>query len=218
MSPSAPNAPLHAKKNDFDFNLMRTSDSKYTGGDVQTSYMPGKHIGIMGSYSFAHGSDYLKYNRFELGSGFVTQLSKNSHFETYGGFGKGKISNIHVTGNSRINLTHFFIQPAIATTTDKKTVQFGFVSRFAGVNFKVMDTSFNNDREPFNTNQVKGLYDKPFHIFWEPGFVFRFGWKNFLFHTGYSFSTDLTNRDLNKASGNFSMGFCLHFNTQGQLK
>ncbi len=217
--PSAPNTPLHSKKNDLNFTLMRTSDSKYSGGEVQASYMPGKHVGIMASYSYAGnhaGSypDYIKYNRFELGSGFVTQLSKNWHFETYGGFGNGKIANIHYTGSSRINLTHFFLQPAIAISDEKKNIQFGFVSKFAGVNFNVMDTSFNTDREPFSTTQVKSLYDQPFHIIWEPGFVFRIGWKNFQFHTGYSFSTDLTNPDLYKANGNFSMGFCLRINTQ----
>src|SRR5436190_24022679 len=67
--PSAPNTPLHSQKNDLGFSLMRVSGSKYSGGDVQASYMPGKHIGIIGSYSFPGiNSDYVKYNRFELGS------------------------------------------------------------------------------------------------------------------------------------------------------
>ncbi len=217
--PSAPSTPLHSKKGDMNFSLMRTSDSKHSGGEVQASFMPGNHVGIIGSYSYAGNRssdniDYAKYNRFELGSGFVTQLAKNLHFETYAGFGNGKISNTHATGSSRINLTHFFLQPAIAISDEKKNVQFGFVSKFAGVNLKVMDTSFNTDREPFSAIQLKGLYDQPFHIVWEPGFVFRVGWKNFQFHTGYSFSTDLTNPDLYKANGNFSIGFCIRFNTQ----
>lgn len=215
---SAANTPLHSKKSDMTFSLMGTSDSKNSGGEVQASFMPGKHVGIIGSYSFAGNKDesfdYVKYNRFELGSGFVTQLSKNWHFESYAGFGNGKISNIHATGSSRINLSHFFLQPAIAVSDESKKVQLGFVSKFAGVNFKVRDTSFTTDREPFSTTQLKSLYNQPFHIVCEPGFVFRAGWKNFQFHTGYSFSADLTNPDLYTAKGNFSLGLSMRFNTQ----
>src|SRR5436190_16003672 len=103
--PSAPNTPLHSQKNEWGFSLMRITDSKYSGADVQASYMAGKHVGIMGSYSFAGiNSEFVKYDRFELGSGFVTQLSRNWHFETYAGFGNGKIKNTHHTGNSKLNL------------------------------------------------------------------------------------------------------------------
>jgi hypothetical protein len=216
--PSAPNTPLHSKKNELGFSLMRISDSKYSGADVQASYMAGKHIGIMGSYSSAGKTDFVKYNRFELGSGFVTQLSRNWHFETYVGFGNGKIKNTHHTGNSKLDLTHFFLQPVIAISNENKKTQFGFVSRFAAVNFNVMDTSFNTDRESLSTVQLKSLYDQPFHIIWEPGFVFRFGWKKFQFHTGYSYSADFTNPDLYKANGNFSLGFSLRFNSQPVIK
>ena len=182
--------------------------------------MPGKHIGIIGSYSHAGNlngtSGSIKYNRFEMGSGYVAQFSKGRHFETYAGFGNGKIYNTHHTGNSKLNLTHFFLQPAITISNHKKTVQFGFVSRFEAVNFNVMDTSFSNDREPFTTSQIKSLYDQPFHVMWQPGFVFRFGWKNLLFHSGYSFSTDLTNPDLYRAKDNFSLGASFRFNTNGK--
>jgi hypothetical protein len=216
--PSAPNTPLQSLKNDMNFSLVRIADTKYGGCDVQASYMPGKHIGIIAGYSFANSNgasnDYMKYNRFELGSGFATAFSKNWHFETYAGLGSGKIVNQHATGYSNINLTHFFIQPAVVVHDAKKNVQFGLVSRFAGVNFNVTDTSFKNDREPFSTSQVKSLYAQPFHIMWEPGFVFRAGWKNFQFHTGYSFSADLTNPGLHRANGNFSLGICLRVNTE----
>lgn len=212
---SAPNTPLHSNKGDLNLTVLRTS-SELSGGEVQASFMPAKHIGIFGGYSFAGNSgnnDNAKYNRVELGAGFVTSLQKNWHFETYGGFGSGKILNIHATGTSKINLTHFFLQPTIAVSDEKRNFQFAFVSKFSGVNFKV-DTAFNTDREPFSTKQVKSLYDKPFHMVWEPGLVLRLGWKNFQFHAGYSFSTDLTNSSLYKPDGNFSLGFCLRMNTE----
>ncbi len=214
--PSAPNVPLLTEKNDLNLNILNTSGSKISGIEIQTAYMPGKHIGIIGSYHTGningnHGGK--KYNRFEIGSGYVTPLSKGWHFETYAGFGNGQIFNTHHTGNSKLTLTHFFLQPSMAISNNKKTVQFGFVSRFEAVNFKVMDTSFNNEREPFTTSQIKSLYAQPFHVMWQPGFVFRFGWKNFLFHSSYSFSSDLTNPDLNREKGNFSLGASFRLNT-----
>lgn len=217
--PSAPNTPFHSQKHDLNVSLMGTSNTKFSGGEVQASYMSGNHLGFIGSWSFAGtgSSDHVKNNRFELGAGYVAPLSKNWHFESYAGFGNGKIRNMHHTGSSEINLTHFFIQPAIAINNKDKNVQFGFVSKFAGVNFSVKDTLFSTAREPLSTGQVKSLYDQPFHIIWEPGFVLRMGWKNFQFHTGYSFSKDLTNPGLYKANGAFSLGFCLRLTTQPDI-
>lgn len=211
--PSAPNAPLLSEKNDLNFNVVSTTGSKFTGVEIQTAYLPSKHVGIAGSYSHAGNGSEMKSNRFELGSGYVTKFAKDWHFETYAGFGNGKISNSHYTGSSKLNLTHFFLQPAISISNKKKTVQFGLISRFEGVNFKVTDTLFNNDREPFSTDQVRSLYDQPFHVMWQPGLLFHFGWKNFQLHTGYSFSADLTNPDLYRAKDNFSFGLSLRFNT-----
>lgn len=210
--PSAPNAPLLTEKNDLSFSAMRSSGSNFSGGGIDAAFMPAKHIGITASYSFMKNDIYMKYNRFEFGSGYVTKLSKGWHFETYAGLGNGKITNTHHTGTSELNLTHYFLQPAIAISNKKKTVQFGFVSRFEGVNFKVIDTLFSTDRESFSASQITNLYNQPFHIMWQPGFVFRFGWKNFLFHTGYSWSTDLTNPAVYGEKGNFSLGMELRFN------
>ena len=221
--PSAPNTPLLSEKNDFNFSLVRSSDTKFLGLETQLSYLPGKHIGITGSYAgnIDNSNDvthYLKYNRFEVGSGYVSQLPGGWHFETYAGLGNGKITNTHYSGYSRINLTHFFLQPAIAISNQTKTVQFGFVSRFEGVNFKVTDTLFSTGREPFSTSQLNSLYDQPFHVIWEPALVFRFGWKNFKFHTGYSYSADLTNPGLYRAKNNFSIGLSFTFSTVGKEK
>ena len=106
---------------------------------------------------------------------------------------------------------HFFIQPAIAVSNEAKTCQLGFLSKISGVKFRV-DTAFDNEREPFSTGQVRALYDKPFHVIWEPGLIFRFGWKNFLFHTSYSYSADLTNSNLYRSKNNFSIGGSLRLN------
>jgi hypothetical protein len=151
-----------------------------------------------------------------LGAGYLTKLSGNMQFETYAGFGNGKIKNLHYSGRSVLNLTHFFIQPTLIMGSKNKVLQVGLVSKFAGVNFNVTDTLFATGREPFSTKQLSSLYDQPFHVMWEPGLVVRVGWKKLQLHSGYSFSADLTNPDLHKANGNFSMGVCLRLNTKSK--
>lgn len=213
--PTAPNTHLLTEKNDLDFNLVYSAGSKFSGGQFQASYLPGKHVGVIGSYAGGVNDadhDYMKYNQFELGAGYVTRFPKLWHFETYAGMGTGKIDNSHATGISTIHLTNYFIQPAIVAENKMQTAQVAFVSKFSGVNFKV-DTAFENDREPFSTNQARALYDKPFHVVWEPALVCRFGWKTFMFHVSYSYSADLTNSNLYRSRSNFSIGGGLHINT-----
>jgi len=216
--PTAPNTHLLTEKNDADFNLIRSGGTKFSGVDVQASYLPGRHMGVVGSFSYAvNDADrhYMKYNQFETGIGYITPVAKRWHFETYAGLGTGKINNAHATGSSVINLSHLFIQPAVAVSNKEKTCQLGFISKISGVKFKV-DTAFDNEREPFSTGQVKALNDKPLHVIWEPGLVFRFGWKNFLFHTSYSYSADLTNSNLYRSKSNFSIGGGLRFNVSAK--
>jgi hypothetical protein len=216
VAPAA-NTPLLTEKGDLSFDVMRGSGSKIRATELQAAYLPWKHTGIMGSYSTGGNdngeSDFMSYQQFEIGSGYVTKFAKGWHFETYAGFGSEKINNTHHTGYSKINLSHFFLQPAIAIGNRTQTVQFAISSRFAGVNFKVRDTLFNTDREPFNSKQINSLYEQPFHVMWEPTLVFRTGWKNVLFNAQYSFSSDLTNPDLHREKNNFSVGIVLRCNT-----
>jgi hypothetical protein len=213
--PSSPNTQLLSEKNDIGFNLVASASSKFSGVETQASFLPAKHIGLIAGYSSGKNDaaeTYMKFHKLEAGIGYITPLSQEWHFEAYGGAGTGKIDNTHATGYSKIRLTNFFIQPALAVSSKKKTVQFGIVSKFSGVNFRA-DTAFDNAKEPYNTSQIISLHDQPFHVMWEPGLVFRAGWKNFLFHARYSLSTDLTNSQLHRATDNFSIGGSLRFNT-----
>jgi hypothetical protein len=218
--PSSPNTQLLSEKNDVDFNVVASASSKFSGVEMQGSFLPAKHIGLIAAYSSGKNDDgsgtYMRFDKFEGGVGYVTKLSRGWHFETYGGIGTGKIDNIHATGNSTTNLTNFFIQPAFGVSNKKQTVQFGIVSKFSGVNFKI-DSAFDNAREPYSTSQVIGLHDQPFHVMWEPGLILRVGWKNFLFHTSYSVSADLTNSQLHRATDNFSIGGSVRFNASKKV-
>ena len=220
-APATPNTPLLSEINDLNFKLMySSSESKFSGAEIQAAYLPWKHVGISCDFSLFNSKNSLspnsKFNRFELASGYVTKFSRGALFETYAGLGSGKLTNYHFTGSSRINTTHFFIQPAIGYTNVKKTVQVAFSSRVAAVNFSVKDTLFNTDREQFSAAQLNSLYDKPLHLMWEPAIIFRFGWKAFMFHSSLTFSSDLTNPDLYRAKSNFALGGYFLFNTKGK--
>jgi hypothetical protein len=218
--PSAPNTQLLSEKNEIGGSLVASAGSQFSGVETQASYLPAKHIGLIAGYSSGKNEEaetYMRFHKVEAGVGYITALSKGWHFETYGGIGTGKIDNMHATGSSKINLTNFFIQPGLAISSKKKTIQFGIVSKFSGVNFRA-DSAFDNAKEPYSTSQIIAIHDHPFHVMWEPGLILRVGWKNFLFHTSYSFSTDLTNSDLNCVTDNFSIGGALRFSTSKKVK
>jgi hypothetical protein len=221
--PAAANMPLLTTKHDFYGTLMRSSGEQYLAFETEAAFMIGKHAGV--AASFAQGKnggggpdgDVMKYHRYELGAGYVNRFNKGWHFETYGGLGNEDINNKHHTGTSHIGLPYFFVQPTIAVSNRNQSVQFGISSRFVGAKFNAGDTLFNTDREQFSAAQFASLYSQPFHFMWEPAFVFRFGWQNFLFNTGFTYSADLTNPGLNRAKTNFTMGVTIRIrNTEQQ--
>ena len=213
--PTTPNTPLLSKNHDLNFVASRSSNTKFAGVETHGAYMPTDHLGIIASYSSLKndvGSEFMNYNHFEAGVGYVKEISPIYHFEAYAGVGSGGIHNEHHTGTSDILLTNFFVQPTFAFTSKDKNVMLAFTSKFSGVHFNVWDTSFNTDRENFSATQLNSLYAKPFHIMWEPGITLKAGWRNFMFQSSYFYSSDLTNPDLYRVKGNFSIGIALRFN------
>ncbi|HEY6505643.1 MAG TPA: hypothetical protein VIZ28_16825 [Chitinophagaceae bacterium] len=216
--PAAPHSPLLTEKGDINFNILRSSGSKFNGAELQLAYMPGKHVGIGMSYSGGGHKEgepqAMNYSRFELMSGYVKKLRNGWHFESYGGLGTGGINNTHYTGKSHIKLNHFFLQPAIVVSNDKQTVQFGIASRFTGVHFNVNEIAFDYDREVISFDRINTLVDNPFHVMWEPSLIFRAGWKNFLFTIQYSHSSDLSGPAVYGSTDNFSFGVSVRGNTK----
>ena len=217
-APSSPNAPLLQHQYDLMGSMHYSSGSNYSCIEIQTACRPGKHTGIISSYSFGDvkAEEYFKFTRYEFGAGYITAINNNFHFEAYAGYGGGKTTNQHYTGRSQIKNDYFFLQPAISIANYTNNVQFAFISKFNGTHFSVTDASFSKDREPFSASQIALLQDQPFHIFWEPGFIFRFGGEHIMFHVGYSISKDLTSSELFRAKDNFSAGMSLKFNALKQ--
>ena len=92
-------------------------------------------------------------------------------------------------------------------------MQLGFVSKLTGTHFTVLSSAFSEAMEPLNSYQILLMKNNVVHLFWEPGIVFRFGWENFLFHTGFSYSFNLTNPDMHYTRDNFSLGLHVKLNT-----
>jgi hypothetical protein len=210
--PSAHHAPLLQEKDDFQSSVMTSLAGKQFLLEFQGAYLASKHVGFCLNYSgLAEGDKLTKFNRLELGTGYVLSLSNKWLFETYGGWGTGKIKNLHETGSSFIKSNHLFLQPAIAVSNKKRTTQLAFVSKFTRMNFAHVDTYFDSAREPFSLSQVNRLQLEPIQIFWEPGLILRFGWQQFLFHSSFTVSKNLSNRNLSQARSNLSLGMTMRF-------
>jgi len=216
-TPSAPTVPLLVSKNDFSIAMNASVGKDAKGGSVHGAFKPTKNLGLMASYSWfkndAGSNDIGRFVNYEFGMGYVAKLSPYWHFETYGGIGSGKVENEHYTGYSKIKTNSFFLQPTIAVSDKSQLMQFGFFTKFSSTRFKLLDTSFNNDREQVVTNQMKIIHDHPSHLFWEPGFIGRVGFSVVQFNASYTFSSDLTNKDLFRKKGLFALGVIVKLNT-----
>src|SRR5829696_6891277 len=214
-APSAHNVPLLSNKNDLSFSANLAYTSKYKGVDIQSAYIPVNHLGLLAnlrSYSQKSERHDGGINSFELGAGYLNDWNW-VHLESYAGIGSGNVKNTHHTGSSSIKFTNYFIQPTIGVQNKQKTVQFAFSSKFNLASFKITDTAYAGEREPFVATQMKQLADYPDHVFWEPGFVFRTGWQNWLIQTAFSFSSDLSGHEFYRDKTNFSIGLVVRINT-----
>jgi hypothetical protein len=105
------------------------------------------------------------------------------------------------------------VQPAFFYYDRKKNVQVAFITKLAGSQFNIINSGFSGSDEPYTSNQFGLLRQHPFQVFLEPGIVFRFGWKNFLFHTGFSYAHNITNDGLHYPGENFTIGVVTKLNT-----
>ena len=221
-TPTAPTVPLLGNKNDFSLIMNGSLGENSHGNSVHAAFMPLKNLGLMASYSWLKNGDAPddvgKVTNYELGAGYVWRFSPYWHFETYGGIGSGKVDNSHYTGYSKIKTNGFFLQPTISVSDKNQVMQFGFVSKFSLTKFDLRDTTFNNDREPVVTQQMLIIHDNPSQLFWEPGFLLRVGWKIAQFNLGYSFSADLTNKEMYRKKGLFTVGAVVKLNASNTPK
>lgn len=218
-APAALNVPLLSNKNEGSATLAGSFSGLHSALDIQGAFSPSNHFGVMANYTKGTpGGNDSRYNRFELGAGYYRSLRSNGHVELYGGLGSGNIRNQHYTGTSHIKQMFYFLQTAIGLSNEKQTFKVALVSKISNVNFNVKDTLFDTDRENLSAAQIKGLYELPNHLYWEPGIVTKFGWTGFMFTLSYSGAIDLTNPETLHVKDNFSIGMNIPFNTTKKKK
>ncbi len=135
--PNVINTPLLSSKGE----IQAAIHTGISGTDPQFSYALTDNIGIMLNGSFADRTsdstdDFHKHQFIELGTGYYTKIGESGRFETFGGFGYGKLQaefdNDLWDTHSDVTSSRIFIQPTIGATTD--IFDGSFASRFVIVN------------------------------------------------------------------------------------
>ena len=213
-APNAQNVPMFKEKNEMRVSAAYTrigdgADVPIDGFEIQSAYAIGKHFAIMAngskaggtgsSYSYDNGEKSQKTNLVEFGVGFFSPFHKDKLvFETYGGFGGGKIENHFKDAsdpsydiNSIIHFNRLFIQPSIA-----------FSSPYFGAAFSMRAAVLVYDQKP-----EISLGTSYFLV--EPCFTIRAGWKGFKFQSQLQLSNNLTDLSFPQYHFNFNTGICL---------
>lgn len=208
-----PNISFAKKIGDVSGSLNFTSTKNHSGGNIHAVYMPFKKVDFRASYFTASGNN-VNHQNIEFGSGYNFFIDSLIHGNVYGGFGTGSLLNTHATGSSKVNNNYFFLQPTFCFMNRKETTEIGIVSKFVFNRFKVKDTLFNTSREDYNLAQMNMLFEHPNQFFWEPGFVFKKGFKNYKFQVGYSHIINLSQADLNFCKYTFYFGCSISLNAK----
>jgi hypothetical protein len=120
--PNVVNTPLLSNKGEVQAAVYKG----LSGFDPQLSYAITDHVGLMLNGSFADRTsdstdDYHKHQFVEIGSGYYTKIGTKGRFETFGGFGYGKLQAYWESGilepYADVKSIRFFVQPTIGVTT-----------------------------------------------------------------------------------------------------
>jgi hypothetical protein len=139
--PNVLNAPMLTNKGE----IQASAHFGTAGFDPQLAYAITNNLGIMINASFLDVTSdttstadfYHKHTFFEFGPGYYRNLGKGFKFETYAGYGFGKINgdyeNALWTSRTNVNTTRFFLQPTFGYTS--KIMDIGISSRLVIVTF-----------------------------------------------------------------------------------
>jgi hypothetical protein len=222
-APNTVAVPLLAEKHDVRINGLYSTggESEFSGAELQFAYAPSKHFGVMFN-AMAVGQkentgDYLESGNGRYGefaAGYFNRFELKWIFETYAGFGGGKVNNEYGMGDhSTIGMTKFFIQPAIAFKS--RYFEMAFAPRFGIVNWKEKESSvkyFENDYAHYDLMAIRA---KPSFFTFEPAIILRGGGEHVKIQFGLSFSNpgQLVYTDLTE-SMTMGLGLSVHFNTR----
>ncbi len=190
--PNAVNTPLFTDGGQAHLNVAGSMGDGDGAGrtnffDVQASYSPVKHLGIIGNYStygytpdnydFVSGNVDAKAHLIEAGLGGYYPVGDRTFkmvVEMYGGGGAGTIRS-----DVDMDVTKLFLQPGIGVTSPWFDAAFNM--RVSNINYSNLDdngrgNSYLIDRELINTFTGRRI-DEGSYTFMEPSLTVRVGYK-----------------------------------------
>jgi hypothetical protein len=174
--PNVINTPMLSNRGEFHANL----NTGTSGFDPQLSFAVTDHIGVMLNGSFANRnpdstSSHHQHQFCEFGIGYFTRFERIGRFETYMGYGRGRINAFYdcLFWKSFSNVTYnrVFVQPAI-----------GISSRWFDGSLAIRMAYVDISQKDYRTDG----------FFMEPALTLKLGYDYFKIVTqwGYSFPAD----------------------------
>ncbi|MFO7923164.1 MAG: hypothetical protein R6U58_05690 [Bacteroidales bacterium] len=195
--PNVINTPLLSNKGEIQASLH----GGISGVDPQLSYAVTDNVGLILNGSFADNTsdssnNFHKHNFIEIGTGYYTKIGNKGRFETFGGFGSGKLQaeyeNDLWTSRADVISSRFFLQPAIGITTS------------------ILDASFTSRLVLINLSQGT---EKSTGVFAEPALTGKLGFRYVKAVIQLGLSIPLQeNIDFNYQPFMFSVGLQANFN------
>ncbi|MFI5172046.1 MAG: hypothetical protein ACHQFW_06620 [Chitinophagales bacterium] len=179
-SPTAQNVPFLSEQNEIRI-VGSQSSNECIAFDIQASYSPIYHLGIMVNTSWcaSTGGDVFRQGNpdtghlIEGGAGYYFRLDESSLAECYAGFGSGSLNYQWSSDTvADIKFNRIFIQPAFGFKKD--VFEIGFSGRLSIVDYTNIDEmqSLNSYSNYFGTPQTNQAY-----IFIEPAITARLGFR-----------------------------------------
>ena len=209
-APNSHNVPLFKRNGEARFEATAVSGPPLGGAEFKGAVAVSNHVGVMANAFFnsangLEGNVIAKGNFFEMGAGYFNLLKDSkSIFETYGGFGVGKIRNEDIAGSSgegsEVKFSRFFVQPSIGF--QKRPFEVALSMRLVGLNYgKITNTNSVINDPDFSLLEQTSIY-----FFIEPGFTIRLGWDEVKFHLQIVASEAVNNYPLPRANINLNFG------------
>jgi hypothetical protein len=203
-APNAQNVPLFKEKNQFNGSAAFKVGMYSIGTDIQAAASLTDHLGIMANYSYFTGKKStlqlqehsydtkFRSNLIEFGMGYFHTFEDKFVAEIYSGYSSDNIKTEYdrtdTRGNSTLNYSSFFLQPAIGFY--KSNIELAFSMRYRLVNYNRIELSYNIEGEM--KDQLLKLKDEPLCSMLEPAITFRAGGEivKFQFQAGISIFFD----------------------------
>ena len=188
--PNIQNVPLFREKNEYRISGSYGFGDESSCAEIQAAYSVTGKIGVMADFMTAKGgkvsdNNWGKGSYFGGAIGYYKPLGKYGVFEIYGGLAGSSQHHVYTIlnynggtiynsfgGTSDLSFLKVFVQPSIGLTS--KTFDIAISTRISRVSFTNIDNSILGNPDLFAS--VNALSDKS-HLFIEPCFTVRGGWK-----------------------------------------